>query len=58
MNRHKENFIRAHEALITEHMDRYGGDWSNAYDATADGAYQKMLDDYAAQADALKEKDK
>lgn len=51
----KEAFIRAHEELIAEHMDRYGTDWTRAYEATGDDAYAKMIDDYAAQLDALRD---
>jgi hypothetical protein len=55
MNRHKEAFIRAHEELIAEHMDRYGTDWTTAYERTGDDAYAKMADDYAAQLDMLRD---
>ena len=55
MNSHKEAFIRAHEELIAEHMDRYGCDWTRAYEATGDMAYDRAADNMAAQIDALRD---
>lgn len=51
----KDAFIRAHEELIEEHMERYGTDWTKAYEATSDAAYERMVDDYAARLDALRD---
>ena len=51
----KEAFIRAHEQLIEEYMDRYGVDWTRAYEATGDLAYNRARDNMAAQIDAIRD---
>lgn len=54
----KEAFIAAHEALVNEMMDRTGCDWSEAYEATADAAYDRMRDMLADKADELRQRAK
>lgn len=47
----KELYIAAHERLVAEEMDRTGCDWTEAYERTADRAYDCMRDDLADRAD-------
>jgi hypothetical protein len=47
----KELYIAAHEELVSEEMDRTGCDWTEAYDRTADAAYDRMRDRMADMAD-------
>jgi hypothetical protein len=48
----KELFIAAHEELIEIYMlDHPEATWSEAYEATADGAYERMRDKYASMVD-------
>jgi hypothetical protein len=48
----KERFMAAHERLVEEYMEENpDADWSDAYERTADKAYQRMLDDMADAAD-------
>lgn len=55
----KELYIAAHEALIEEYMDEHGtDDWQEAYEATADGAYDTMRDIMADKADAMRQRQK
>jgi len=40
----KELYIAAHEELIEEYMEEHpSATWSQAYEATADGAWQKAV---------------
>ena len=51
----KELFIACHEALVEEYMDENGtDDWHEAYEATADKAYDRMRDLLADRADAIR----
>lgn len=51
----KELFIAAHEQLIEEYLERHpNATEQQAYDATADRAYDRMTDDLAARADMLR----
>jgi hypothetical protein len=48
----KELFIQAHEQLIAEFMEQHpGADESVAYEATADGAYERMRENMANRID-------
>ena len=52
----KEIFMAAHEELIEEYLEDHP--WatdSEAYDATADGAYVRMKDKLADQADRARD---
>ena len=51
----KEHFIAAHEQLVNEYLDRHpNAKWGEAYDRTADAAYDRMRDNLADMADAAK----
>lgn len=51
----KELYIAAHEALIDEYLEETGtDDWSAAYEATADQAFERMQDQLADRADAIR----
>ena len=44
----KELYIEAHEELIEEFLEEHpGATWSQAYEATADGAWNKAANKYA-----------
>ena len=48
----KEWFMAAHEALVEEYLEAHpDADWSEAYEATADGAWGRMRDNMADRAD-------
>lgn len=50
----KEMYIDAHEQLIEEWLEEHpGATWSQAYEATADGAWDRARDKLADMADAL-----
>lgn len=51
----KELYMAAHEALIDEYLEETGSDdWSAAYEATADQAFERMQDQLADRADAIR----
>ena len=51
----KEHFIAAHEELIAEYLDRNPcASEAEAYDRTADRAYDRMVDGLADRADRLR----
>ena len=52
----KDQFIAAHEELIERYMEQHGVDWQTAYEATADGAYNGMVDRLADRADAIRQR--
>ena len=55
----KDDFIRAHEREVAEYLDRHpNAKWADAYDRTADRARNRMRDDLADQADALRQRRK
>lgn len=55
----KEHFIAAHEQLVTEYLDRHpNADWREAYDKTADRAYDRMRNNLSDMADAAKQRAK
>jgi hypothetical protein len=55
----KDAFIAAHEALVDEYLESHpSATWQQAYDATADGAWNRMRDHYAGMADDLRERRK
>lgn len=52
----KEHFIEAHEQLIAEYLEEHpDATEAEAYDATADAAYDRMTDNLADLADALRD---
>lgn len=55
----KEAFMAAHEALVEEYLDSHpNATWEQAYEATSDGAYDRMRDRLADQADDLRQRRK
>ena len=53
----KEHYITAHEQLIGEFMEKYpDADYAEAYEKTADKAYDKMVDNLADMADAIRQR--
>jgi hypothetical protein len=55
----KEWFIEAHEREVADYMDRHpNASWSDAYDRTADRAYDRMRDEMADAADAIRQRRK
>lgn len=53
----KELYIAAHEAEVEAYLEAHpDADWSEAYEATADRAYNRMREDLADRADALKDR--
>ena len=51
----KELFIEAHEELIEQYLlDHPDATWDEAYEKTADGAYDRMRDKFADMVDAAK----
>lgn len=53
----KDIYLAEHERLIALAEDE-GMDWSDAYDATADAAYDAMTDRIADMADAARQRAK
>jgi hypothetical protein len=55
----KEQFIAAHEELISEYLDKHpNATEAEAYDKCADAAYDRMKDRLADMADYLRDKAK
>jgi len=55
----KELFIAAHEELIERYLERHpNATEAEAYDRTADGAYDRMTDNLADMADHLRRRAK
>lgn len=55
----KELYIQAHEELIEQYMEKFPKASENeAYERTADAAYNRMRDRYADMADAAKQRAK
>ena len=53
----KEHYMAAHEEMIGEYMEKYpDADYAEAYDKTADAAYDRMVNNLAAQADNLRKR--
>ena len=51
----KDWFIEAHEREVAQYMDRHpNASWSDAYDRTADSAYDRMRDEMADAADMIR----
>lgn len=51
----KELFIAAHEEAVEQYMaDHPEATWAQAYEATADNAYDRYRDKFADMADAAK----
>lgn len=52
----KELFMAAHEKLVEEYLnDHPDAEWAEAYERTADAAYERMRDDFAAMIDAARD---
>lgn len=55
----KELFIAAHEELVEQYLlDHPDADWNEAYEKTADGAYDRMRDKFADMVDGAKQRAK
>lgn len=55
----KELFIQAHEELIEKYLERHpNATEAEAYDKTADGAYDRMSDRYADMIDRARQRAK
>jgi len=55
----KELFIAAHEEMIEQYLlDHPEATWGDAYEATGDGAYEKMKDKYFSMADEARNRAK
>lgn len=55
----KELFIDAHEELIEIYLEQHPeASEAEAYDKTADAAYERMRDNLADMADALRQREK
>lgn len=55
----KELYMAAHEELIAERMEADPMlSWSDAYDYTADAAYDRMKENLADMADQLRQREK
>ena len=52
----KEAFIEAHDALVEEYLEAHpNATWAQAYDRTADGAWDRSRDLMAARIDAARD---
>ena len=52
----KEHFMTAHDALVEEYLDAHpDAEWAEAYDVTADGAWDRLRDNLADRADHLRQ---
>jgi hypothetical protein len=55
----KELFIQAHEELIEKYLERHpNATEAEAYDKTADGAYDRMTDKLADMIDQARQREK
>lgn len=55
----KEWFIEAHEREVAEYLDRHpNATWEQAYDRTADSAYDRMREEMADAADSIRQRAK
>lgn len=55
----KELFIAAHEQMVEEYMlANPDADWSEAYEKTADGAYDRYTDNFADMVDQARQRAK
>lgn len=55
----KEHFMAAHETLVEEYLDEHpDATWEQAYEATADGAWDRMRDRLADMADDYRQRRK
>jgi hypothetical protein len=53
----KEDFIRAHEREVADYLDRHpNAPWADAYDRTADRAWDRMRDDMADRIDDYRQR--
>ena len=53
----KEQYIAAHEREVAEYLDRNpNASWSDAYERTADKAYDRMREDMADKIDAYRQR--
>jgi hypothetical protein len=55
----KDWYIEAHEREVADYLDRNpNASWADAYDRTADRAYDRMCDEMADVADMLRQRRK
>jgi hypothetical protein len=55
----KDAYIKAHEQLIDEYLeDHPSADWTEAYEKTADKAFERARENYADYIDELRSKEK
>lgn len=55
----KDWYIEAHEREVAEYLDRHpSASWNDAYDRTADRAYDRMRDEMADAADVIRQRRK
>ena len=55
----KELYMAMQEEMIEEYLnDHPHADWNEAYEATADGAYDRVIDKMADMADAARDRAK
>jgi hypothetical protein len=55
----KEWYIEAHEREVADYMDRHpNATWAQAYDRTADRAFDRMRDEMADAADVVRQRAK
>jgi hypothetical protein len=55
----KELFIAAHMEFVEQYLsDHPDAEWGEAYEATADGAYDRYTEKFADMADAAKQRAK
>jgi len=53
----KELFMDAHEALVGEYMEAHpDADWTEAYEATAARAWERMRDNLGDRADEVRQR--
>ncbi len=52
----KDAYIEAHQEVVGEYLDANpDADWHEAYEATADGAWDRMRDNMADRIDAARD---
>ena len=55
----KEQYIAAHEREVAEYLDRNpNASWTDAYERTADRAWDRMREEMADRADWLRQRQK
>ncbi len=55
----KERWLAMHERMTNEYLDANpSADWATAYERTADGVQERVIDDAAAEIDAARDRAK